>query len=59
MIFNELSLAFGTSGLWHGAAYDFLAWGLWHGVLLVAHRAWSSLGVPSLAAVGIGERRCV
>jgi alginate O-acetyltransferase complex protein AlgI len=26
-------------GLWHGAAWTFLAWGLFHGVLLVADRA--------------------
>ncbi|HEV8617051.1 MAG TPA: MBOAT family O-acyltransferase [Methylomirabilota bacterium] len=26
-------------GLWHGAAWTFAAWGAWHGLLLVAHRA--------------------
>ena len=25
-------------GLWHGAAWTFVAWGLWHGTLLVAER---------------------
>jgi len=29
------------SGLWHGAGLNFLVWGLWHGLLLVGHRAWS------------------
>ena len=26
-------------GLWHGAAWTFVVWGLYHGILLVAHRA--------------------
>ena len=25
-------------GLWHGAGLNFVAWGLWHGLLLVAYR---------------------
>lgn len=39
----NLLLAFGISGLWHGAAYGFLVWGLWHGAMMVAHRSWRSL----------------
>lgn len=26
-------------GLWHGANWTFLVWGLYHGILLIAHRA--------------------
>jgi alginate O-acetyltransferase complex protein AlgI len=49
----NLLLAFGVSGLWHGAAYNFVVWGLWHGALLVAHRAWSRAGfrLPGVVAV--------
>jgi alginate O-acetyltransferase complex protein AlgI len=36
----NLVVAFAVSGLWHGAAYNFLAWGLWHGVMMVVHRFW-------------------
>jgi alginate O-acetyltransferase complex protein AlgI len=36
----NLLAAFGISGLWHGAAYNFLVWGLWHGVMMTVHRAW-------------------
>jgi len=36
-------LAFAISGLWHGANYNFLAWGLWHGGLVAGHRAWRRL----------------
>lgn len=32
-----------VSGLWHGAALNFLVWGAWHGMLLVVHRWWISL----------------
>ena len=27
-------------GLWHGAAWTFVIWGLYHGVLLALHRFW-------------------
>ena len=30
-----------VSGLWHGAGLNFVAWGAWHGGLLVTHRMWS------------------
>ncbi len=29
------------SGLWHGAAWNFVVWGLFHGVLLLGHALWS------------------
>ena len=34
-------------GLWHGAAWTFVVWGVYHGVLLVVHR----LASPWLAAI--------
>jgi alginate O-acetyltransferase complex protein AlgI len=36
----NLLIAFGASGLWHGAGYSFLVWGLWHGIMSIAHRRW-------------------
>jgi D-alanyl-lipoteichoic acid acyltransferase DltB (MBOAT superfamily) len=33
-------------GLWHGAAWTFVVWGLLHGLALVACRAWSRVGRP-------------
>ena len=30
-----------VSGVWHGAGLNFVVWGAWHGVLLVAYRMWS------------------
>jgi alginate O-acetyltransferase complex protein AlgI len=37
---TNLIAAFAISGLWHGAAYNFVAWGLWHGIMMVVHRTW-------------------
>lgn len=34
----NLFLVFFFCGLWHGAAYTFIAWGLFHGILLTAER---------------------
>ena len=30
-------------GLWHGAAWTFVAWGAWHGVLLVLNHLWRGM----------------
>ncbi len=36
----NLLAAFTISGLWHGAAYNFIIWGVWHGAMMVVHRVW-------------------
>ena len=33
-------------GLWHGASWTFLVWGLLHGFALALHRFWHSLDLP-------------
>lgn len=33
-------IVFAISGIWHGAGWQFLIWGLMHGVLYVVTRAW-------------------
>ena len=38
-------------GLWHGAAWTFVAWGGLHGLLLVAYRLWSASGWHELIAL--------
>ncbi len=37
-------IVMGLGGLWHGASWNFLMWGLFHGCLLSAHRLWLDLG---------------
>jgi len=41
--FRNLMVTMILGGLWHGAGLAYLAWGLFHGILLVVHRAWTSL----------------
>ena len=37
-----------VSGLWHGAGLNFVAWGLWHGLMLACHRLWQHLRGPQI-----------
>jgi alginate O-acetyltransferase complex protein AlgI len=37
-VFFNLWLVFLVSGLWHGAAWNFIAWGAFHGFFLIADR---------------------
>lgn len=37
---RNLFLTFLLSGLWHGAAWNFVLWGAWHGLLLVLWTLW-------------------
>lgn len=47
LVYRNLFIVMLASGLWHGAALHFVAWGLWHAVLLSVHRLWSSQrGLP-------------
>jgi D-alanyl-lipoteichoic acid acyltransferase DltB (MBOAT superfamily) len=39
------------SGLWHGAGYTFLLWGVLHGVYLLCNQAWRRFGGKKWAAV--------
>ncbi|MCW1921271.1 MBOAT family protein [Luteolibacter arcticus] len=40
---RNLMITMLLGGLWHGAGLAFLAWGFFHGLLLVIHRGWSRL----------------
>ncbi len=46
MTYRNLFLVFLVSGLWHGAAWTFVAWGMYHGAFLVIER----LGLKNLLA---------
>lgn len=32
------------SGIWHGAGWTFIIWGIFHGVAMVMHRIWNTIG---------------
>ena len=34
----NLVIVFGATGIWHGASWTFLIWGLWHGLFLVIEK---------------------
>ncbi len=42
---RNLIITMTLGGLWHGASWTFVVWGLLHGVLLVMHRVWRSMAL--------------
>ncbi|MCP3876167.1 MAG: MBOAT family protein [Desulfobacteraceae bacterium] len=43
--YQNLFLTFLLGGLWHGAAWTFVAWGALHGLGSMVHRLWSKRGL--------------
>ncbi len=41
MTVANLAVVMALAGLWHGAAWHFVVWGLWHGLGLGVHRIWT------------------
>jgi D-alanyl-lipoteichoic acid acyltransferase DltB (MBOAT superfamily) len=50
--YSNLIVTFLLGGIWHGAGWTFVFWGLLHGVALVIHRIWSSFGFRLHKIVG-------
>ena len=50
--YTNLMATFILGGIWHGAGWTFVFWGFLHGLALVIHRFWKSLGfrMPKLLA---------
>jgi alginate O-acetyltransferase complex protein AlgI len=57
--FANLWVVFFLCGLWHGAGWTFIVWGLYHGLLLIwerfaeTHLRWRLTGVPAIVATFI------
>ncbi|MBI5261818.1 MAG: MBOAT family protein [Bradyrhizobium sp.] len=47
----NLLVTMALGGLWHGASWTFLIWGMWHGIGLVACRIWDAMRLPTIPAV--------
>jgi alginate O-acetyltransferase complex protein AlgI len=45
--------AMAVCGLWHGAAWTFLIWGIWHGLLLLLNQTVLSRVFPKTASPGV------
>jgi len=41
-VYLNYLIVMGLGGIWHGANWNFLFWGLWHGLLLCVHRLWTT-----------------
>jgi alginate O-acetyltransferase complex protein AlgI len=54
--YRNLLIVFVLVGFWHGANWTFLAWGLYHGALLVIERSQGWSGVPAGARAVIARR---
>lgn len=54
--FLNLLFAMSLCGLWHGAAWTFVFWGLFHGLALVIHRIWVS-GRSLIETQAVGESK--
>jgi alginate O-acetyltransferase complex protein AlgI len=44
----NLFIAMTISGLWHGAAWTFIAWGMFHGFLLICHKLYTRVSVLNI-----------
>ncbi|MFQ5489804.1 MAG: MBOAT family O-acyltransferase [Phycisphaerae bacterium] len=45
---RNLGMVMFLGGLWHGAAWNFVAWGLLHGLLLIVYATWKRVGPVTL-----------
>ncbi len=52
--YRNLLVVFFLSGLWHGAGWNFILWGMMHGILYVLTRAWQE---RSAAGIGLIKSR--
>lgn len=44
-MYANLFITFLLGGLWHGASWMFVIWGVMHGVALIIHRIWQRFGM--------------
>jgi len=47
---RNMLITMGLAGLWHGASWTFVAWGLYHGLAIVVHRGWRASRLWALVA---------
>jgi len=50
--YANLFTTFLLGGIWHGAGWTFVFWGMLHGLALVVHRIWKKLGMTMPAFLG-------
>ena len=45
LTYNNILITFLIGGIWHGAGWTFIVWGVLHGIAVVIHKLWKSFGV--------------
>ena len=53
----NLFIAMAISGLWHGAAWTFVIWGMYHGIMLIIHNIYAKWA--EAAVVGEIQRNSI
>jgi len=46
VVIRNIMLTMIVSGFWHGASWNFIVWGIYHGILLSVHRIWTLMFNP-------------
>ena len=49
-LYTNLVVVFAISGIWHGASWNFLLWGLYHGAFLILDRLFLRKALDSIPA---------
>ncbi len=44
----NLLITMALGGLWHGASWTFMVWGIWHGSGLIIEKLWRTANMPAL-----------
>jgi alginate O-acetyltransferase complex protein AlgI len=44
-VYMNIFITFLVGGIWHGAGWTFLLWGMAHGVAMIIHRMWCRTGI--------------
>lgn len=56
MTYRNLFITMLLGGLWHGASWNFVIWGAFHGLLLAFHRVWNQLTKGTVIAKFLGSQ---
>lgn len=56
IVYLNLAIVFGLTGIWHGASWSFVAWGIWHGFFIILERIFKNIDlkikIPSIIRWG-------
>lgn len=56
MTYRNLMLTMSLGGLWHGAAWNYILWGLYQGGILCVHRLWTGGRKRAESVLGLAGR---